>query len=461
MAELDDARPPEGLPDWIRDPVGVLRRRWQVALAAFVLGVLATAGAAALRKPTYVAKASILLAEQKLADSMVKPTSQSSPVDAIDAFAAEALSVPNLRKLIEELGLYSDLRAETSPDEMVAMLRESIQVDQTTPGTPRPPPGVRMGDRSRVMRIGFEATDPALAAKVANRLAMLFQTEGLRMRSEQARLATEFMRREVDTAETALREQKARIAEFEETHRGELPSDLEANRRRVERLQDQRDQLSTSAAEAETRLAQTIASPSSGQGSAESKLADARAALASARSVNTETHPNVIALRRTVASLEKDLVTSGGGGGVAAAARREVAQYRQQLSETDAEIDQLESRNARIPGHEAEIGSLQQRAKALEETYFDVLQKLKDAELAESLELSQQGARVAVIEEAVPPLAPEKGRLKIVLAGILVSGGLAVFAALASELRDPVIATAQGVESIAGVPVLGVIPRVT
>jgi len=68
---------------------------------------------------------------------------------------------------------------------------------------------------------------------------------------------------------------------------------------------------------------------------------------------------------------------------------------------------------------------------------------------------------VAVIEEAVPPLAPEKGRLKIVLAGILASGGLALLTALVLELRDPMIATAQGVEALAGVPVLGVMPKVS
>lgn len=460
MAEIEDAGA-QGLPDWLRDPVGVLRRRWPAALVAFGLGLAVTAVVAALRTPTYLAMASVLIADQKLADSLVKPTSQSSPVDSLDAFTAEAMSVANLRKLIDELDLFPALREESSPEALVAMLRASIVVEQPAGSAPRPPPGVRMGDRSRVLRIGYEADDPGVAANVANRLALLFQSEGLRMRSEQARLATEFMRREVATAETALREQKARIAEFEARHRGALPGDLEANRRRIERLQDQRDALVTAAAEAETRLAQALAEPSAGQGSAQARLAEARAALASARSVNTETHPNVIALRRQVEELERTTGGGGGGGGVAAAMRREVAQYREQIAATDAELDDLEANTARIPAHQAEMASLEQRAKALEETYYAVLQKLKEAELAESLELSQQGARVAVLEEAVPPLVPEKGRLKIALAGVVASFGLALAAALVFELRDPVIATAQGVEALAGVPVLGVMPKVS
>jgi succinoglycan biosynthesis transport protein ExoP len=462
MAETDDDRQ-EGLPDWIRDPMGVARRRWRGMLAAFVLGLVATGVAAALREPVYVARAMVLLADQKLTEALVKPATSSSPVDAGDAFAAEALSETNLTKVVDDLGLFPDLRKSMKPQEIVAVMRESIKIDSRDPATPRPPPGIRSGDRSRVMRIGYEANDPVLAATVANRLASLFQTEGLRVRGEQARLASEFMRREVATAEAALRDQKARIAEFEEKHRGELPSDLDANRRRVERLQDQRDDLMRASAEAQTRLAQVVDDSGRG-GSGTSKLAEAKAALAQARSVMTDTHPNVIALRRRVEELEKSGGGGGGGGGggnVAAAARNEVAQYRDQIAATDAELDALDQKIARTPGHEAEITALQQRAKSLEEAYFDVLQKLTDAELAESLELSQQGSQIAVLEQAAPPRTPEKGRIKIVFAGLLASIGLSALLALALELRDPVIATAQGVESLAGVPVLGVMPRVS
>jgi uncharacterized protein involved in exopolysaccharide biosynthesis len=457
MAELDDDR--QDVPDWIRDPVGVVRRRWRAMVVAFVVGLVATGVAAALRQPTYVARAMVLLADQKLAEALVKPATTSSPVDAGDAFAAEALSEANLRKVIDDLKLFPELKGSLPPEAVVAVMRESIQIDQRDPAAPRPPPGMRM-DRSRVMRVGYEATDPVVAATVANRLASLFQSEGVRMRGEQARLASEFMRREVATAENALREQKARIADFEESHRGELPSDLDANRRRIERLQDQRDDLMRAAAEAETRLAQTI--DGSGR-SGPSKLSEARAALATALSVNKETHPNVIALRRQIAALEKSGGGGGGGGGgsVAAAAKREVAQYRQQIADTDVELDALDQKIARTPGHEAEIAALQQRAKALEDTYFDVVQKLNETELAESLELSQQGGQIVVLEQASPPRSPEKGRLKIVLAGLLASLAFAAVAALVLELRDPVIATAQGVESLAGVPVLGVMPKVS
>jgi len=92
--------------------------------------------------------------------------------------------------------------------------------------------------------------------------------------------------------------------------------------------------LATDAAEAETRLAQVVTSPTSSAGSPEAKLNEARLALAASRAVNTETHPDVIALRRQIAALEREI---GGGGSVsvAAAARREVAQYRERIHAID------------------------------------------------------------------------------------------------------------------------------
>ncbi|RIL05739.1 MAG: hypothetical protein DCC71_09300 [Proteobacteria bacterium] len=463
MAEPDEERE-QGLPDWIRDPVAVLRRRWRAMLAVVAAGIVLTAVVVSLRQPVYLAQATVLLAAQKLDEDLVKPSSQGSPVEDIAAFTAEALSAKNLQTVIQDLDLYPELRESKPMLEVVTEMRKAIRIEASEDAV-RPPPGPMRVEKSRILSIGFEANDAVTAAEVANRLASLFQTEGVRMRSEQARLATEFMRREVESAENALREQQDKIAKYEQEHPGELPSDLDANRRRIERLQDQRDDLSTSVNEAETRLARLISEQgSTSAASPQSRLEQARAALAKERSVNTDTHPNVVSLKREVAALEAEARRAprgGAAGSVIEAARREVADYRARLAQTDEELAALDERIARTPSREAEISALQQRAKVLQDSYFEVLRKLKETELAQSLELSQQGAQVAVLHEAQAPTRPENGPLKVAAAGILASFGLAFCLAILLELRDPVIATAQGIEEIAGVPVLGVMPRLS
>jgi uncharacterized protein involved in exopolysaccharide biosynthesis len=457
MGEYDD-EPQQGLPDWLRDPMGIARRRWVAMLAALVVGLAATAVAAWLRAPTYLAEASVLLATQQVDEGLVKPTTPGNPIEGLDALTAKSLSQDNLKALVEELSLYPELAATHSLDERVAELRAAITVEPKV-STNRTMPFPMRGERSRVLGVSFEADDAATASAVANRLAYLFQAEGLRMRGEQARLATDFMRKAVADAEKAVHDQKAKIAAYESQHRGELPTDLEVNQRRVERLQDQRDALLQSAAEAETRAATAAAQAGGDPGASE--LAALKSALARELGVNRDTHPNVISLRRQIEEAQQNVGGGGGGGGVAAATRKEVAQYRAQIAEADAELARLDEQIARTPQHAAELVALQQRAEALEETYDDLLGKLNETELAQNLEQAQQGAQVVVLQEAQPPTKPEKGRLKVVLAGILGSFALALVAGLALELRDPVIATAAGVESIANVPVLGVIPKVS
>jgi uncharacterized protein involved in exopolysaccharide biosynthesis len=171
-----------------------------------------------------------------------------------------------------------------------------------------------------------------------------------------------------------------------------------------------------------------------------------------------------MSLQRQVEAAEAEVRRGGGGGGggaVVGASRREIAEYRSQIAAADKELAELDERIAKTSRHEAELVGLQQRATVLEDTYHELLSKLKETELAQNLELAQQGAQVAVLKDAQPPLSPEKGRLKVALAGLIASFGLAGALGLLLEVRDPVIATAQGVESLSGVAVLGVIPKVS
>lgn len=466
----DEDKGAQGLPDFVRDPIGLVRRRWPFMVAAVALGVVGTVGFALSRVPLYKATGKLLLAPQRIAESLVPTTTVDNPVDTLDALLAEGLSQHNLVGVIEKLDLYPGERAKSPGPVLAERMRDSIVTEIVESSiTARPMPGMR-ATPSRVLAVSFEAEDPAVAAAVTNELARLLQAEGLRMSTQQARLATEFLKRELATTETAMRESKQAIAAFEEAHRGELPSDLEAHQRRVERLVDERKQLAQQVAEGETEIARAAAETTgvSTGSSPQQRLDDLRGQLAKARSVYTDSHPAVVSLKRQVGAAEQEAAAAGGGlvvapgsRGVVAATQREVAQTRATLEATERELADLDARLARIPANAAELASLEQRAKVLEETYFEFLGKVKDAELAESLDLAQQGSRVTVIDEAQPPLAPEKGRLKIVLAGLVGSLGLGLAVAVLLELRDPVLATSQGVEDATGIPVLGTVPRIS
>ncbi len=448
-----------GLPEFLSDPVGMLHRHRLAVVLTFVLGVAGTALVTVTQTPLYSALATVMLVSQKIPEDFVRPTIEEGAAERIDALVGEVLSMRYLSSIIEEQDPYPELRGSVTLAEVIAHMRQHIRVEfqrQLTPGS-APGPQTRT---ALILGVGFAHHDPGKAATVANSLARLLTDAGVRTRTEQARTTTEFLRRELTSAEKALREVGQEISRFQQEHRGELPSELEANLRRLERLQQQRQSLAAQIGEAETRLA--LASGQASDSSPEAQLEQARADLARERAVNTETHPNVASLRRRVEAFER--VAAGAEPNsrdrLGEVGRREIEDLRAELAATEREIATIDDRVAQTPVREEQLAALELRLRVVEETHLDLLRKVKEAEIAESLELAQQGERVMVLDEATPPTAPDRPRWKLALAGSVLSLGLAVCVGFLLEWRDPVLSTVRGVESASGLPVLGSVPRI-
>lgn len=438
--------------DLVRDPKGILRRRWLAMLIAGVVGLVGTGIASLVVKPRYVAKATVLVSSQRVPQDFVRPTVEEDPIERINGLIGSVLSRSSLEELIQKHDLYPHLREEEPFDAVVTKMRADITI---LPEASANQWG--RNERAELISIAYQHENPQKAADVANDLAGLFTLEGIKMRSEQARLTTAFMKRELEAAETALTEHGKKLAAFQATHQGELPTELESHIARLDRLQQQRHSLAMRIAEAETRMAGLQASaPVS---SPKAQLDVLRAQLAQQLSVNKESHPNVQSLRRQIEMVERQPSSGGGAGSLAPAIRHEVDELNEQMKDTDRQIEELEGQVSRIPLVGEEYASLERRNKVLQETYLEYLRKVKEAELAESLERAQQGARVAVLDAAVPPLKPKLDPLLIVLGGIAGTIGLALAAGLGLELVDPVIVSAEGLEGATGVRVLGSVPH--
>jgi uncharacterized protein involved in exopolysaccharide biosynthesis len=275
------------------------------------------------------------------------------------------------------------------------------------------------------------------------------------------------MQNERDHSERLLRDQERLISAFKEEHRGELPSELTTNTSKLERLALQRQTLGSQLEAAETRLADLerlgdLANPSSPY----ARLAALRAKLVAELAANTEEHPNVIALRRQIEALEKEIATGPRSSGdpsediALRAARDQVADLRTQIGRIAAESADLERRVARTPQVEEQLSALEQRQTVLQDTYISNLRKLEAANLSLNVDKEQQGTRVQVSDGAAPPSEPEKTRIKYLLAGLAVSGLAAVGVAILLELFDPVIVSSTQIEEEIGLRVLGSVGRI-
>jgi len=460
----EESEESSSLPAFARDPLGVVRRRWPWMLLCVVLGLAATSAVVFTRQPTYLAETTILVSSQAIPEEFVRTTVVEDSLAHINAIVGQVLSRQNLAALVEKYPLYPERRKALPLATVIDGMRADIEIypQQSLNQT-------RGGPSSQVFVIAFEHVDPVLAADVANELAGFFTAANIEMRNRQAQLTTDFLRRELNRAEQELRDHEHRITKFMQEHRGGLPGELDANLARLERLQAQRQSLATQIDAGESRLMLLKAQEDTDtdEENPRTLLTELRARLEEQLVILTEEHPNVIALRRRIARLESDVAEQESGGRgpselslQIAAEARQLRSLRDQSSQIETTIADLDEQVSQTPMRREEFAALEQRATVLRENYLGFLRKVQEAELAQSLESAQHGARISVLDRAAPPNTQRHPRWKLMSAGGAATLAFALLLGVVLELLDAVIVGQKQLETLTEKPMLGSIPRI-
>lgn len=441
-------------------PLGVVKRRWIWMLLALIVGLAATAAFMSQLEPNYESRAKVVITSQQIPEDFVRSTVREDSFSNINAMVGEVLSNRNVQGLIDKYQLYPELREEKSPAEIMDFMRSQISIG---PEQAYESPG-HMG--SSVFVVRYVYTEPQLTAQVTDDLAAMFINASLRRRNEQARLTTEFLKRELARAEAELNEAMAKVTEFTRENRGELPSDMTTHLNRLERLNAERKSLIAQISEVEGRIAELQArrdAPSS----PEAELVELRLRLARELSLHTDEHPNVISLRRRISLLEDEVSEiSRLSTTKTDSVDRELDEalhdreaLRAQLAQVEAEASVIDQQIDRIPERSNELTALDQNAAVLRANYLDFMRKVQDAELAQELESAQQGPRVTLLDRAQVPSSPIRPPMMFLLLGMLGSVAAMLGMGLLLELVDPVVLNGAHLDTVGGYPLLGVIHR--
>jgi polysaccharide biosynthesis transport protein len=203
--------------------------RWSIALgwAAFT----ALTVAVVYRMPAiYAAEALILINAQKIPERLVPTTVSADTEDRLATISQEILSNTRLKKIIDDYALYPRERKRQPLDEVIQIMRRDISAH------------VRVergwsGNKPNAFHVGYEGTDPAVVAQVANQVANLFIEENLRAREGQAEGTSEFITMQVADAKKRLDALETTIREYKSRHNGELPEQENALQGALNRLQ--------------------------------------------------------------------------------------------------------------------------------------------------------------------------------------------------------------------------------
>ena len=329
------------LPGFVTDPIGVLKRRWMWMVPVLLIGALLSGYYLYQRSPDFAARATILVSSQKISQQFFVSTIESDQLEKVSAILGELLSRKNLAKLIAEHDPYSvvdGVEVLTLEDQIDLMhSRIAIGPDRSNAAN------FDRKSSATVFEVRFASGDAQKTADIVNALATGFTDIHLRMRSRQARLTTDFLKTELAQSDKDLSLQERKITEFKKMYRGELPSELATSLGRLDRLQSQRQSLALQIAETESRLAALAASGNDVElDSPEGLLRSLRTRYKSQRSLYTEEHPNLVAIRRQIESLEAQIaddmtevpLDAEHATTLAGAARFTLTELRRQLAQT-------------------------------------------------------------------------------------------------------------------------------
>jgi len=197
----------------------------------------------ATRMPNiYRSETVILVDPQKVPDSFVPSTVTTSIQDRLSTIQQQVMSPSRLKRIIDSLGLYPNLRGRVSDQQLIAMMQKSTVVEVANPGD----------RRLSSFKIAFHSKDPVTASRVANQLAALFIEENVKARGRQATGTTEFLKVQLGETKTRLDGLEQRVSGFKRRHMGELPQQMDANLTTLEHLHAQLRQN----ADSQTRAAE-------------------------------------------------------------------------------------------------------------------------------------------------------------------------------------------------------------
>ena len=492
---------PEQKPFNIQDYLAIgLRRKWYIIIP-LVICVLVSFGVYKYLPKVYKSTTLILVQPQRVPENYVRSTNTDSVASRLNTIGQEILSRTRLEKVIQEFNLYSEIRNNVPMEGIVEMMRKAVEVKvQTNPRDER---------TQNSFSISFEDKDPKTVMMVTNKLASLFIEENLKVRESQAEGTSEFLTKELQSMEERLKRQEQDVRNFKERSMGQLPQQLDANLRILERLQQQIKTTNETLRAVEDRSiviqnqiellkkrepAQVVRVGSQGDISVDrgedpliTQLKNLKRDLAVAQSKYKETHPDIIDLKKKIADLEpkiKELMRKTQEGGTSEQTlppptldpetQRQLAQYNEQyhaavleakrLREEEKELKQqvayYQRRIEETPRREQELILLTRDYDLLKTNYQSLMDKKIQAQMAENLERKQQGEQFKILDPARLPEKPIKpDRDKILLIGAFIGLAMGLGLAWFRESVDQSFHTVSEVEDYLEIPVLAMIPN--
>jgi len=439
--------------------LSIVRARWIVALIVLLITVATTLVVSLMLPKQYRAQASVVVdfkpdpVSAVMYGGMASPAFMATQVDIIQSDRVSQRVVRNL-KLAESPQVRKQWQDETGGEG---------SIESWLGGVFSRSMDVAPSRESSVITVGYRAPDPRFAAALANAFVQAYIDTTLDLRVGPARQYTSFFESRSKEAREALEAAQTRVSTFQKSN-GIIASDerLDIETGRLNELSSQLTALQAVSAESSSRQAQAQGAQGSSLaevlnnpllGALKSDISRGEARLQELSTRYGEAHPQVVEARANVAEvrarLESETRKVTGSVGINNNINR--AREAEVRNSLDAQrIKVLKMKAVRDEGL-----VLLRDVENAQRAYDAVQQRFTQT----SLESQTTQSNVNMLTQAVPPLEASSPKVLLnTLLAVFVGGILAVGTALALEMRDRRVRSADDVVAAVELPVIGIMP---
>jgi len=466
---------------------GAWRYRWYAMLAAWTVALVGWAVVLTMSN-IYRAQARVYVDSE----SLLKPLLSGLAVDSnvmsqVSLMSSALLSRPNLEKVARETGLDQRATDPARHEALINSLSANISLQ---------------GSHDNVFTIGYTDSDRFITQRVVQTLLNTFVEDTLGLKRSDSTSAQQFLEQQIAEYETRLRDAEARLADFKKKNVGSMPGAtgdyytrlqtslvaLEALRAKFRAASGRRDELQKQLEGEEPTFGlvgenQRFAAATP----IDVKIAEYKARLDALLLQFTDKHPEVIALRESIAQLEEQrnsqqpVDSSPVIVDPQKAALRtldinpvyqsikialsqtdvEIAELKRQIADQQQTVSELRNRVDIIPEVEAQLAQLNRDYEVNHSQYTALLQRLESARLSQNADESKERTKFRVVEPPVTPVKPIGPKRALFLTAVLFFAmGVGAVVAVAISQFNRVVSSRALLRALSGLPVLGSISRI-
>jgi polysaccharide chain length determinant protein (PEP-CTERM system associated) len=473
------------------------RRKWLIILP--IIAVASAVSWVVFRLPdVYESSTLIVVKPATLPNSVIPTITEESLMRQLSSIAQTVTSRSSLEPLIEKYELYLKERRRGEPMEsVIELMRKDIAVEVNK----------TRQDITDGFDIKFRYRDPKITQAVTAELAGKYISAQTASTINSTRAAKDFIDAQVKQTKEELDKIDQKRLEFMQTHLGTLPQEAtsllsqlgglreqqKALIAEVGRLQDRRSTLATQLTlirkqtdQAIGDAATTLTDPKTTLGWAElvKRQADLKAELRQLQTQYTPSHPDVVAKKAQIESVQTDMDRQIAEWKERIAEQEkklknrpdiqaeatiqemknvdsEIKRQQKLLNDNEQQIATITDRINKVPGSDVELGAIEREYQTKKAAYDKLLEEQQKIALGFDAASQQQSEGIEVIDPAYLPEKPVAPK-RFTLAGMGVVAGLALGFLLTAFFEIPLLLTIQSSEDArhyTGLPVLIAVPE--